>query len=234
MKINIFSSLVFGAWLISIIPAVSSQYVQDTTELEKFFLTLKDKPSSQKFENYLELEWLQGSIELFINKKFEPLNMRYDLENNIFEIKWNQQVKLLEGYKVKKFRWYKPNPGRQIQFVNCVTFQSDKWLTGFFEVLEDGPLTLLVKTELVKPPEYQTGSEYSIYYDKKSKKMERKEYLYIAQRSEVYLSPKKKKDWMIYLQDKSEPIKYFMKENKLGFSKMEDIKKVIHFYNSTD
>ena len=232
MKTNIFSSLVFCAWLMPIIPAIPSQYEQDTTELEKFVQALRDKPTSQELENYLELEWLQGSIELFINKKFEPLNMRYDLENNIFEIKWNQQVKLLEGYKVKKFRWYKPNTGRQIQFVNCVTFQSDKWLTGFFEVLEDGPLTLLVKTELVKPPEYQTGSESSIYYDKKSKKMERKEYLYIAQRSEVYLSPKKKKEWMIYLQDKSEPIKYFMKENKLGLNKREEIKKIIRFYNS--
>lgn len=103
-------------------------------------------------DTYLDTNWKTGSIMLYDKEKMiERYPIRYDIYTNELDIKTGQQVKVIAGNKIKSFSWIDSSYAEPVYFINARDFKNEAGtqLSGFFQVLVDGPLPLLCKTDIV-------------------------------------------------------------------------------------
>jgi hypothetical protein len=107
---------------------------------------------------YLEESWKRTVLYLTDQGKLEDVETRLNLQNNSFEILYEQSVKVLSGAKVMSFEWTSAD-GKTEVFVSARTYKLDGVpMKGFLKLMEDGTYQLLmqVKTEVV-PANYNVA-----------------------------------------------------------------------------
>jgi hypothetical protein len=107
---------------------------------------------------YMDEAWRRTVLYMADNGKLEDVDTRLNLQNNSFEIRHEQSVKVLMGTKVVSFEWTAAD-GQTEAFINARHYLLDGVpMTGFFKVLEDGNYQLLrlMKTEVL-PANYNVA-----------------------------------------------------------------------------
>jgi hypothetical protein len=180
-------------------------------------------------DSYLEENWFKGSILLYREGDLiEGYMLKYDIEKDLFEIKTSADVKILEGRKAKSFLWQKDSAAAPHYFVNAKDYTKEGVpLTGFFEVLADGPMPLLKKTDIVIQKanyvkEFDTGS-------RDDKILKREHYYYLIEHN-VNEIPNRKLASLFT--DKMIEMDGFIRINGLNPKNESDLQRIFKEYNS--
>jgi hypothetical protein len=178
---------------------------------------------------YLDDDWNVGTVMLYRdNALIERLPIKYDVEKHVLEIYDGSVVKVLESTKVKSFIWVKDASQQAQYFVNAKDFNADGApLIGFFEVLVDGAMPLMRKSEITIQKanyvkEFDTGS--------RDDKLIKNEYLYYAEEKNVSKVPKRKLTEIF--KNLAPDMENFIKEQGLNPKEVAHLIKIFQKYNS--
>ena len=108
---------------------------------------------------------------------------------------------------------------------------------SLFEVVIEGKLSLLLKEKIIAesvPSYYPSYYTYSLipsynYYSKLEY-----DYFFLNKEGKIqkFKSKGKKKQILLLMNDNYDKVKNFLSSNKINLSKMEDLVKVVEFYNN--
>ena len=186
---------------------------------------------------YLDTLWQEGSIGF--NKSVsqsggsDSLNgimIRYNVLNDELEVLANKEkndVRVVKGNYLKGFT-IKKSGGDLSQFASVKDFKTDKELTGFFETLVSGNLSLMKHyyARTIKPnynPGFGTGEKnttVSIADD-----------YYVVTNGTAEKNSLSKKSLVNLMKTKESEIEKYMKSNPVDFKKEEDVIRLFKYYN---
>jgi len=188
--------------------------------------------SSNEIEGstYIDDNWNVGSI--YFNGDYYAVDkpLRYDLQNNLVEIRFEDVIKAISSTEVTKFEWIQSSTGEKQYFVNMRDFKLNGVpLVGMGELLADGEYKLLLykQVELIQPdyvPALNVGSARP--------QLEQSKDFYLAKGDELYEMKGGKKKVLALFGEKSETLKEFAKEKQLGLRNAEDLTILVNYYNT--
>jgi len=183
-------------------------------------------------DTYFSTQWKTSTILLYKDEKLiEGFPIRYDIRTNEIEVKTQSGVKVLGGDKVKSFIWIDSATRIPSYFVNAKDFKDKDQtrLSGFLQVVADGPLPLLKQTTV-----YVKKADYSIQFDVGSRddKILKKTELYFTKDGQVLELPSSKKKLLPLFGDKADAIGKFIQDQNLTLSRETDLVTLFNHYNS--
>ena len=201
---------------------------QGTFDSHQMLMGRKIPHEGTKGDYYLSPHWQDGFITLKTGQTFQKYPLKYDIENDMLEIKASNEVKILRGERVATFTWMDIDRQQELQYINSHEYKLEGTpLIGFFELVVDGQVQLLGKTiAVVKDPTYVEGFDVGKRYSEITKK----EVYYLSDESKVLTEIKSKKDVLEFMGDEG-GVKQYMKAQKLGVSDKEDLAKIVTFIN---
>jgi hypothetical protein len=159
--------------------------------------------------------------------------VKYDMESDIVQVVIAQdQVKTFTSKKILYFEIYDKTLKNYRQFYSLpYQVRLDYKTQSLFEVLYEGPLTLLVKEKIVMVSDPYNQSYFS--GPNISREKLAYTYFFIDQKGEMteYTSGKKA-DLMVILKKNPDKIRDYIKKNHLKTDSMRDIVRITAFYNS--
>lgn len=182
-------------------------------------------------QNSINDNWYKG---LLVLEEGETLygHIQYDLEANLVQIDLNQAVKAYSARQIKFFRIHDSHRSKERTFYALPYHVSPNYKAPIlFEVLIEGPITLLVRERIVLEniPQYSYWSGRNYSYTRR--RIEFDFYFGFANgRIKRYLGSKK--DFFNLVKDNSSEIKKFVKENRLQYNQAVDLIEIITYYNS--
>ena len=189
------------------------------------------EPGGVKGTSYLNPGWSRTTLLLYdAEKMIEGYPARYEIDQDRFEIKSANGVKVLNGRRVKSFVWIDSVTQTPHYFVNAKDFKSDDKtdLSGFFHVLTEGNMTLLSKTSvMVKDPTYNDKFDMG---DRDTRIIKKTKYYYLAQNTLREVSSSRKKFFPIFGQHAGD-IEQFVKVNKLSLNDAGHLTTIFLRYN---
>ena len=183
----------------------------------------QDFPSRVLHEGYLvtnDMDTVRGLV-------------KYDMETNVVQVYINRdQVKTFSSKKILYFEIFDKSVKNYRQFYSLphqvnINYRAQ----ALFEVLYEGPLTLLGQEKIV----VVTDPYSQAYYNGPSATREKLEYTYffVNQKGKMKeYNTGKSKDLLEILVKHQYKVKDFIKENKLKTDRMRDIVRITAFYNS--
>ena len=175
--------------------------------------------------SYVNESWLRA----YISDKKMVYSMRYNAYRDEMEIE-------LEGkpFYLPKTSYYTINfdfIGKEYRLFNFEEKGVSK--KGFFVVIskkDDTYLLIKEKVKLYKEVPAKLG--FTRYEPPKLGRIDDK--IYIGNNEEAIELPKKKKEILNFFKEKSKDLELYAKKNKYSFKKIEDLIKIITYYNSLD
>lgn len=186
------------------------------------------RPASRVLgDPFLSSKWNATSISLYdVEEEIEGYNTRYNLYFDEMEYQTPEGIKVLGGSRVKSFSYKDSLASR---YVNAKDYLFDGTpLTGFFEVLVDGPAPLLKKYYVfIKEPDYNPA----LSAGSRDTRIVKYADLYCANGNQV-IKVKRKKDMMAFFGDKAEHMKEYMKKYSLFLGEETHVRVIFKHYNS--
>jgi hypothetical protein len=179
---------------------------------------------------YLNKRWNKASILLYKSETMiEGYPIKYDIKNELIEIQTTSGIKILDVRKIKNLVWTDSMVIAPQYFVNANEFKKGKiTYSGLLEVLVDGPLPLLKRTELdVREPNYVPALDVG----SKDTKILRKSVILCSKGGEL-IEVKNKKDVLEVSGEMSKEVDDYIKKNKLNVSKDSGMIRAFEFINS--
>lgn len=143
------SSVVFGQ---STNNTLIKEQFQDYSFIPgNYMRQLSGRPPDIKGSAYDNEAWAIGTIYLNKGQKTEVLPIRYDILNNLLEIKHEGKVKVLPGYDINKF--VLEQYAEEVFFSNIQNYKGGEALKEFMKILLPGIVTIGSHTvaELSRP-----------------------------------------------------------------------------------
>ncbi len=191
---------------------------------------LPGSPGEVIGDYYLNKRWNHASILLYQSETMiEGYPVKYDIKNDLIEIKTTTGIKVLDVRKIKNLVWTDSLAVAPQYFVNAKEFKKEKEsYAGLLEVMVDGPLPLLKRTELdVREPNYVPALDVG----SKDTKIFQKSVILYSKDGELIVI-KNKKDVLEASGDLSKEVEDFIKKNKLNLSKDAGMRRAFEFINS--
>jgi hypothetical protein len=178
---------------------------------------------------YISEEWLIGDILLENGSVLKKVALRYDIANGYIEIKDDKIVRAVAERNVQQFnmkdslgvRWY----------ANEIIFKPDAQDPELLEILYDKSIKLLLsaRVQIINngggfTDQRREASDSPIT----SRKIEK---LYLYQDKQLIEVSSKAKLLKAFAQE-GDKVKKYAKENKLSFSKNNDVKKLVAYYDT--
>ncbi len=112
-----------------------------------FIASLSPAPPENIGSIYLYEEFNSGEVFLKDSTKLTDLNIKFDLKQNVLDVQYNQEVKVLPAYRVLAFSIKKSN-GESELYVNGATLfgATSPYKDQLFELLNKDQVTLCSKT----------------------------------------------------------------------------------------
>jgi hypothetical protein len=179
---------------------------------------------------YLNKKWNTATILLYQSETMiEGYPVKYDVKSNLIEIKSTTGIKILDVRKIKNMVWRDSVTTIPHYFVNANEYKKDGApYSGLLEVLVDGPMPLLKKTELfIKQPTYNDAMGSG----SKDVKIYLKPLIFYSKDGEL-VEVKNKKDVLNASGGLSKEVEAFIKNNKLSISKDAGMIRAFEFINS--
>ena len=178
---------------------------------------------------FLADEWKYGTLVVTTNRKYDSVKIRLNLYSQQvhFLNGSNQELALDKGY-IKEILLPVGKPGASVRmdFQNGFPAIDEQDVNNFYEVLVPGKISLLlsIRKIIAQEKDEMTGEvrkEYKTYED------------YYAFDGKTMQRIKKDKTFIEnLLADKREKIETFVTDNKLKLKSIDEIQKVIEYYNA--
>ena len=231
MHIKVFLLAISGLFTINRLLGQNEGFVLDRlTNPAEVFAEFDARVSKVKGTYYLDDSWNQGTIWLKNKKIIKNYLLKFDIENQWMEVKFDNDIKLLDLRWIKSFEWV-DNEAKRSYFVSTsqYNFEDGVQRLGVFEVLSEGQLSLVAKTDTkVREPNYVPALDMGDM-DTKIYKVEK---LFIVADDVVKPFPKKRSEFLALFGDKSAKIEDYSKINKLKFRDKEDALQIFNYYSS--
>jgi len=180
-------------------------------------------------DTYLNSQWMRSSFIMYnVDKTFENYKIRYDIRADELEIKTPTQVKVLQGSKVRNFAVTDSLNTHTAFYANARDFTLDgAKQTGFFEVLEDGKIALLKKTEIeIKKADYNPALNIGSL----DEKILKKEKYFLLQGTR--LQEVRKKKFFTAFGDRAAEVETYAAKNSLSAGDPGELQLIVRYYNS--
>lgn len=183
-------------------------------------------------DTYLDTRWHAATLMLFDQEKMlNGYPVRYDIKNNELEIKAKNGIKVISGDKIKSFVWVDSLTKEPTYFVNANAYQipGEESVSGFYEVVSEGEITVLKRTFLVVKK-----ANYVVQFDMGSKDdhiLKKQKYYYLQGNTLIELPSSRKKLVPLFGSHASEMSEY-IKQNALSTSEENHIQAIFDHYNA--
>lgn len=177
-------------------------------------------------DHYLDKKWNMATVLLYeSDKMIEAYPVKYDVIGDALEIKARNGIKKLDARKIKSIVWLDSITSSPSFFINGKEYvRNGVPFSGFVEVMSDGPMPLLKKTNIwAKRSTYESETEYEMVYSTT-------QYFY-SKGKEAY-KVGSKKNLLAAFGDATGEIESYIRINKLDVSKPKDLQKTFEYYNS--
>ena len=202
-------------------------------ELVKF----DDRVKHLHGSNYLLDDWNEGKISVHYKdstRTFSPLRLRYDIANQLVEVKIKNtlsgktSVKTFDDRYLVKFQ-YRSKDKKIHSFERCKSFKMSIPLNGFFNILYQGKKVnfLARNTNYV-----QKGNEFrTLGVGSADDRIIQKTEFYMTKEGKTYKIKRRRKFILTQLGDKKNEIKAFAKENNLYYKSKKDLMAIFKYYD---
>jgi len=182
-------------------------------------------------DSYLSTYWRKSAVQLYKDDKLiEGYDTRYDIQADVLDVKTTAGVKVLEGKRIRSFSWRDSTRVDPVFFVNAHDYKIDGIpMTGFFEVLVDGPAPLLKYTTLqIKKADYNVSFDVGSRDDKILKQAS----YYAGKGKNVVKLGTSKKKVLTLFEDKVAEMEKYMDDSQVSLKKEADLVRTWQHYNS--
>ncbi|MES2730586.1 MAG: hypothetical protein V4714_02520 [Bacteroidota bacterium] len=182
--------------------------------------------------------WYDGTVLLDTEDSLKG-SIRFDLNDNLLELRTFESVKAYSARKIISFSIYDAIHETTRHFYTLPYSATSAYkVPFFFELLTQGDITLLCreKLETVSVPNYNAGP-YGMGYGmgRPAYNTTRTrivfDYFFGYPTGNIKRFMGNKKDFFYLVKDHQEDIKGFVKEGRLDFDNREDLIKIITYYN---
>lgn len=192
-----------------------------------YMRSLPGRPPEIKGSFYIHDEWNEGTIYLNKGMKTQGLPLRYDIVNNVMEIKYEDKIKVLQGYEIHKFDLQQG--AEKMIFSNVQNYKGGEPLRGFIKILASGTITVGVhSTATISKPNYNVA----LNIGEKDAKVVKKEKLYLITGGAIQEVPGKKSEFLSIFGNKATDIEKFMANKKYNYKNKEELLLIVQYYNS--
>lgn len=191
------------------------------------FLVISLRASAQQFSNEV---WHDGFLVTTEDDTLRGL-IKYDMEANIVQlIVDNAVVKTFSSHKTFYFEIFDKVVENYRQFYS-IPYQVNYNYTIpiFFEVLYEGPLSLLAREAIVQETVPNSSAYWSGSY---TREMVSYSFYFLDKDGNIKLFSGKKADLYAIMSRKLNDVKNFVKKNKLKIDEVRDLIRITAFYNS--
>lgn len=190
-----------------------------------FFISIHVHSAAQEWPSDL---WHEGKIVLLEGDTLRGL-IKYDLQQDL--IQYNLSDKRTEAFSARKILYFEifDNSVRRYRhfFALPYTTATSYRAPVFFELLEEGKLTLLAREAL----EYRTyNSPY--YIGSYSRQVLVNKYFFLDEDGNISEFTGNKSDLLNLMGKKSDEVDKFIKANKLKYEDKYDFARIVAYYNS--
>ncbi len=181
---------------------------------------------AQKFPSDL---WHEGKIVLLEGADTLYGKVKYDLQQDL--IQFTRSAQTIEAYSAKKvlfFEIFDETVHRYRSFYALpFTTQSGYRAPVFFELLEEGKLTLLAR-EAIETKSY--SSMY--YYGSYTRQILVYRYFFLDESGAINEFTGNRKDLLEFMGKKADAVEGFIKDNKLNIAEKYDFAQIVKYYNT--
>lgn len=156
--------------------------------------------------------------------------LKYDMEANLVQLIQNNVVKTYSSHKLFYFEIFDKVVKNYRQFYSIpYNVNYDYQIPIIFEVLYEGPLSLLAREAIVQETVSNNATYWAGSYvrDKLAHT-----YYFLNKEGDIKLYSGKKSDLLEIMAKKSGDVKSFIKKNKLKPDQLRDLIRITAFYNS--
>ncbi len=155
--------------------------------------------------------------------------VKYDMETNSVQVNMEFQMVSLSSHNTLYFKIYDKTVGNYREFYSIPYEIKPQYRTRiFFELLYEGPLTLLSREEITQ----ETVPSTSIYGSSYVREKLTHNFYFLDNKGNIAYFSGKKNDLFMIMAKKERKIKDFMKNNRLKSDEVRDLIRVTAFYNS--
>jgi hypothetical protein len=170
--------------------------------------------------------WHDGKMVLETGDTLKG-KLKYNLQTDLLQLEASNRIETFTSRKVVFFEIFDGTVKRYRQFYSLPYTTSAQYKAPvFFELLEEGKITLLSREAL----EYRTYS--SFYYGSYSKLVMVDKFYFLKENGTIQELGNKKGGLIDLLESRREEIEKFIKANKLKIDNKYDAAKVVGYYNS--
>jgi hypothetical protein len=171
--------------------------------------------------------WHEGKLVLESRDTLKG-KLKYNMQNDLLQLQANGHLETYTARKIIYFEIFDQTVKRYREFYCLPYANSGQYKTPiFFELLEEGKMTLLARELL----EYKTYSSY-YYYGSYTRLVLVNKYFFLKEDGTINDFTGKKNDLLALMGAHENDVQRFIKENKLSFDKKYDIARAVEYYNS--
>jgi hypothetical protein len=189
------------------------------------FVTISSRTFGQRFPSDL---WHEGKVVLTSGDTLKGM-IKYDLQQDLVQYAiQNQKAEVFTARKVLFFEIFEEAIHKYRRFFVLPFSTPTGYQTPlFFELLEEGKMTLLAREFL----EYKTYSS-PYFVGSYSRLVLDHKYFFLNENGTIEEFQGNRNDLLDRMGRKSEDVEKFMKANRLKFDDKQDLTKIIDYYNS--
>ncbi len=184
--------------------------------------------SAQQFAFEL---WHEGKLILDSGDTLRG-KIKYDLQSDLIQYQTNEQPPKLESYTARKvlfFEIYDGTVKRYRIFYSLPYSTAGQYKAPvFFELLEEGKLTLLSREAL----EYRTTNSSFYYYGTYTRLILVNKYFVLKENGNIDEFRGKKNDWYELMRGKENEVQKYAKANRLDLDEKYELALAVNYYNS--
>jgi predicted glycosyltransferase involved in capsule biosynthesis len=156
-------------------------------------------------------------------------SIKYDMQNDILQVQVDKKLGSFTARKVLLFEIFDETVKRYRTFYSLPYSQAGQYKAPvFFELLEEGKLTVLCRESL----EYRTTSSSFYYYGNYTRLVLVNKYFILKENGDIEEFTGKKHDWYELMRAKANEVESYVKSNRLDFDDKYELGRIIAFYNS--
>lgn len=223
--------IIVFSFFVSLLQAQSEYQIQSVFDFYKMSKRLEQGPVSELKEGkiegspYFNNDFLNGTIYTIQKEKYTNIPMRYNIYNDIIEIKTESGEKM--GISVPEVV-EKVEIGEHI-FYYLPYWVKNKMKRGYFELVTDGNASLFIRHRVI----FRKGELSGAYKDAVPPRFIRDSNdCYIRIGKDAAQPVTNKNDLLFVLAAHKEKITEFVKKNKVKTKNINNLKAVIEYYNS--
>lgn len=171
--------------------------------------------------------WHEGKVVLETGDTLRG-SVKYNLQSDLVQFQNNTRIETFTARKVLFFEIFDQTVKRYRQFFSLPYASTTGYKAPvFFELLEEGKLTVLVREAV----EYRTYSSF-YYYGTYTRLVLVNKYFLLEENGDIVEFQGKRNDWLYLMGKHAEDVQKYSKSNKLDFDEKYDFGKIIAYYNS--